>query len=215
MSERDRAIEILRQAREELVQRLCERIVHCEEEILEDATGYSFAGEIESLYDQLGNKLSNVNAMLSALQPGVDRGSFSVVTETHPMAAYETSFIQADTGDVSSATAARHFEAVHSAAERGSLDAFVRLAVCGEVDAATRMLATLLGIGEERARTLTGVFQERAAALPEIAQRTAALHRELQAGSAGGLQAWLNECFALQGAELTSIAQTLRERLQG
>lgn len=68
MQSRDRALEILRQARDHLVERMCERIVASEEAILEDASGYTFAGEIESLYDQLGGKLQHVTSMLSTLQ---------------------------------------------------------------------------------------------------------------------------------------------------
>ena len=104
MDNRDRALEILGRARDYLVERICERIVASEEIILEDATGYTFAGEIESLYDQLGGKLHNVTNMLSALQPAAYDSWAYLASEgvSHhavAIASAHAPIVQADTGE--------------------------------------------------------------------------------------------------------------------
>jgi len=68
MNDRTRAMEVLKQAREVLLSRLAERVLDNREDILDDAGGYSYCGAIESMHDQLGQRLSNVTAMLAHLQ---------------------------------------------------------------------------------------------------------------------------------------------------
>jgi hypothetical protein len=68
MNDRTRAIEILKQAREVLLARLAERVVDGDEDILDDAGGLNYSGAIESLHDQLGQRLGNVTALLAHLQ---------------------------------------------------------------------------------------------------------------------------------------------------
>jgi len=67
MDDRSRALEVLRQPRELLVDRLCQRIVDTQDEILDDALGQNYSHEIESLHDQLGLRLSHVNSLLANL----------------------------------------------------------------------------------------------------------------------------------------------------
>jgi hypothetical protein len=57
MNDRARALAILKQAREILMQRLTEQVLENEEEILNDARGESYMGEIDALYDQVGTPL--------------------------------------------------------------------------------------------------------------------------------------------------------------
>jgi hypothetical protein len=61
-------MEVLKQAREVLLSRLAERVLDNREDILDDAGGYSYCGAIESMHDQLGQRLANVTAMLAHLQ---------------------------------------------------------------------------------------------------------------------------------------------------
>lgn len=68
MNDRTRAMEVLRQARETLLSRLAERVLDNREDILDDAGGYSYCGAIESMHDQLGQRLANVTALLAHLQ---------------------------------------------------------------------------------------------------------------------------------------------------
>lgn len=75
MNDLTRAIEVLKQAREILTARLAERVVDGYEEILDDAAGLSFAGAIESVHDQLGQRLGNVTALLAHLQAFDEAGA--------------------------------------------------------------------------------------------------------------------------------------------
>lgn len=67
MNDRSLAIDILKDARDLLGQRLTERIIEARDEIAADASGASYLSEIETIYDQLGSRLAHVNAMLSNL----------------------------------------------------------------------------------------------------------------------------------------------------
>ena len=49
MSERGKALDVLRQARDLLAQRLTERVLEVEEGLLDDARGDSYLGDIESI----------------------------------------------------------------------------------------------------------------------------------------------------------------------
>lgn len=72
MNDRTRSIEILKQAREILLSRLAERVLDGREDILDDAAGFSYCGAIESLHDQLGQRLGNLTALLAHLQSADD-----------------------------------------------------------------------------------------------------------------------------------------------
>src|SRR5688500_6726237 len=67
MNERARALELLREARAILAQRLTEQVLAQAEDILADARGDSYMNEIESLYEQIGHKLAHLGQMLSHL----------------------------------------------------------------------------------------------------------------------------------------------------
>src|SRR5688500_19171117 len=94
MNDRARATEILRKARAILAERLTEKILEQRNELLDDAQGDSYMNEIESLYEQVGMKLSHVGQMLSNLPPDEpaaqthtaaaqhsDENTFTVATE--------------------------------------------------------------------------------------------------------------------------------------
>lgn len=72
MNDRQKAMEILKQAREALLARLAERVLEGREEILDDAAGYCYSSAIESLHDQIGQRLGNVTALLAHLQSSDD-----------------------------------------------------------------------------------------------------------------------------------------------
>lgn len=68
MNDRRRAIEILCEARDELSRRLVERVLHSAGELLDEARGDSYGGEIDSIHDQLASRLASINAMLIQIQ---------------------------------------------------------------------------------------------------------------------------------------------------
>src|SRR5262245_11333893 len=99
MNDRVRASEILRKARAILAERMMEKILEQREELLDDARGDSYMNEIESLYEQVGMKLSHVSQMLANLpaeeaQPQTHtaaaqhaaENTFTVATEPAPNA---------------------------------------------------------------------------------------------------------------------------------
>src|SRR3954447_22513114 len=99
MNETARALDILKEAKETLANRLTEKVLEQQDEILADARGDSYMNEIESLYEQVGLKLSHVNSMLSNLPalpsvphveaPAASPGSddiFTVATDPSPSA---------------------------------------------------------------------------------------------------------------------------------
>lgn len=103
MHDRLRAIEILREARELLIQQLSERIVGAEENVLDDARGQTYGGEIESLYEGLGLKLSNVTALLAALRFQHDEPLVSVGPDMVQVATqgHQAAYVQTDTNEFS------------------------------------------------------------------------------------------------------------------
>lgn len=102
MHDRLRAIGILREARDLLVEQLSERIVSAEENVLDDARGQTYGGEIESLYEGLGIKLSNVTAMLAALRFQHDEPMVSVGPDMVQVATqgHQAVYVQTDTNEI-------------------------------------------------------------------------------------------------------------------
>ena len=81
MNKRNQAIETLKAARDSLAEQLTERILECREEILDDAAGDSFMGEIEQIYEKFGNRLGHLNSLISSLPavvPGLPDKSVDV-----------------------------------------------------------------------------------------------------------------------------------------
>ena len=69
MNDRFRAMALLQEAREILSERLTKRVLELGGDLLDDARGESFAGEIDGLYEQIGLRLSQVNSLLAGLPP--------------------------------------------------------------------------------------------------------------------------------------------------
>src|SRR5687768_10693064 len=90
MSDRGRALEILREARDALAQRLTERILDAEEGLLDDARGDSYLGDIETIFDQFGTKLTHLNQLINNLPqeseaPAHGQAGFSAGDYVGPM----------------------------------------------------------------------------------------------------------------------------------
>lgn len=225
MNDRAHALAILRQARDILAHRLTERIVEMEEELLDDARGLTYFGEIETVYEQIAARLGHVNAMLSQLpaeevtsrasishqpihlEPAVSSERRGTLSEGE-LASCQGVLPQA--GDT--LTAPQEVTAWPTAV---TFESFARQVLCGELEWAGRSLAVLFAVDEQLGRRCAEAFHARLAEAPETMTRLLQLRRELQIGGINGPLRLLNECFSLQGLEAMSVLQTLRARLIG
>jgi hypothetical protein len=232
MTDRQRAHEILRQAKEALAQRLTELVLESADDILADARGDSYMNEIESLYEQAGMKLAHVSPMLANLpaelpppvepapQAGVsERGdTFTVATEPAPSA----DAVVADTtpalmGPVFVATPALPAPRSETYPETSpqTFQQFAERIQAGDLAGAGGVLASLLDLSKTRAVACAKTFARRLRSDPDFLRKVAQLRRELAAGSAQGAMALLVDCFGLTGVEALGVMNGLRRRLEG
>ncbi len=180
MNDRTRAISILRQAREILARRLTERIVDVEEELLDDARGLTYCGEIDNVYDQLAVRLSHVNSMLSNL-PAEEE-------QSRPALTYKAA---------ESANAADLLMAHHEATVMPTtvtFELFARQVFCDDLEWAGRSLAVLFGVDEALGRRCAFAFHAQVGALTRdddtagaTAARVAGRRNQRAARASGGV----------------------------
>ena len=238
MSERARAQGILRQAKETLIQRLTEYVLDHEEEILADARGDSYMGDIDTLYDQVGMRLSHVTQMLANLPPEVDPtggpnsantahgfpshhvdDTFTVATEPSPSAdAFVADTTPALPGPVFVATAAlpapRAKETDEEHLAPVSFVLFVTEIRQGDLPAAGRTLARLFEVDGTRGFRCASFFAERMERDANFLGRAMQLRTELQSEGHNGPLMLLYECFGLTGIESVAVLQALRRRME-
>lgn len=230
MNDRARAIAVLQQARELLLQRLTERIIEAREEILDDALGNSYSGEIETLHDQLGVRLSHLNSLLNSLPPVLEESSHQTMLElpllSAPPAAevviagaFEHSTVPGDEGYNPEHP---HSDAVGSAfasaPAEGSLhvshwmQGFVDQVLALELEQAGMTLASLLDLSLERARQCAARFHEWSQSQADFLERLQQLRAGLHTGPVNATLMLLWECFGLQGVESIAVLQVMRSR---
>ncbi len=234
MSDRTRAQAILRQAKEVLIQRLTEYVLDHEEEILADAKGDSYMGDIDTLYDQVGMRLSHVSQMLANLptqaepfhsttstgahhypQPGAD-DTFTVATGMNP---HEDAFV-ADTmpalpGPVFTAAVALPAPRVNDFEEGpASFVLFVSQIRQGNLAAAGQTLTRLFEIDASRGSRCAAYFAERMERDSNFLSRAMQLRTEIQGEGHNGPLVLLYECFGLTGIESVAVLQVLRRGLE-
>jgi hypothetical protein len=232
MHDRARAISLLQQARDILVERLTERVLECRDTILEDALGLSYSSEIDAIQDQIGQRLNHVNLLLNNLPP-VDEApppDDSVPLEPAPVLGYEPA-------ESESRQLAVHEAAVETSVEMDSETAtlaqssviyvapdgnsstvpnfqdFVKYALANDVDQAGRVLAGLLEVSAERGRECAQRFRDQLRERPQFLHKAMTLRQELASGSINGALILLWECFGLQGMESIAALQTLKARM--
>lgn len=216
MNLRARAIAVLQNARDILSQRLTDRIVDGEQEILADAESGSFVSEIEAIYEQLGARLAHVNTMLANLPPLDEPPAEAVPVET-----------------VFTDVAVYGGEAVGPAAPAGPLalpapgsspprprptanfQSFAAQIQAGDVEAAGAALAELFDLDAARSRQCAETFAARLAADPELFFKAMRLRLEMAGGSVDAALLLLAECFGLAGIESLGVYQVLYARMTG
>jgi hypothetical protein len=231
MNDRARAAEILREARAILAERLMDKIVEQREELLDDARGDSYMNEIESLYEQVGMKLSHVSQMLSNLpaeeqpQPqtftaAAQHGStntFTVATEPAPNAdAMTQDTMPALMGPVFVATpglpAPKASETVKNRATHSALQAFAAQIQAGDLLAAGRTLATLFDVEEPRAIACASTFAQRVRSEAAFYRKVMELRSELHNATTQRALVLLLDCFGLSRGESAEILRNLHRR---
>ena len=232
MTNRARAAEILREARAILSERLTEKVLEQGEDLLADARGDSYMNEIESLYEQVGHKLSHVSQMLSnlpaeeptpqahtaAAQHSPDN-TFTV--EVGPPPTSEL-FVQ----DTIPALLGPHFVAtpalpapkpqtINPAKERAinsGLQAFAALIQAGDLLAAGRALAALFELEEPRAIACAATFAQRVRHESAFFRKVMELRQELHNSNPQRALLLLFDCFGLARGEAAEVLRNLQRR---
>lgn len=239
MNDRARALETLRKARAILAERLTERVNEQFEELLDDARGDSYMNEIESLYDELGTKLSHVSQMLSNLpadEPAAPptqthtaaaqhspENTFTVATEPAPNFDGVTQYMAmpAIAGPTYIAMPAlpapKPEEPPKHRATNSALQAFAAQIQAGDLLAAGRTLATLFDVEEPRAIACAATFAQRVRSEAAFFRKVMELRYELHSANSQRALLLLLDCFGLSRGESAEIVRNLhrRKRLSG
>jgi hypothetical protein len=195
-------------------------------------------GDIDTLYDQIGMRLSHVTQMLAnlpvepepvstrttststhAFQPVMPDDTFTVATEPSPSAdAFVADTTPALPGPVFVATAAlpaprpKELEGEHHAPV--SFVLFVTEIRQGDLPAAGKTLSRLFEVDIKRGFRCASFFAERMERDANFLSRAMQLRTELQGEGHNGPLMLLYECFGLTGIESVSVLQALRRRLE-
>jgi hypothetical protein len=229
MNERAHALEVLREAKAILAERLTEIVVEQAEEILADARGDSYMNEIESLYEQVGLKLSHVSQMLSnlpapepepysataAAQHAPDE-TFQLATEAPGDDVFVAETMPALTGPLYVATPAlpapRTSETKHDRATTSALQAFAAQIRAGDLLAAGRSLAALFDLDESRAIACAATFAQRARTEAGFFRTVNELRAEVHSNNPQRALLLLLDCFGLARAESAEVLRTIQRR---
>jgi len=233
MNDRVRASEILREARALLAERLMEQIVQQRDELLDDARGDSYMNEIESLYEQVGMKLSHVSQMLANLpaeetQPQTHTvtaqhsadNTFTVATEPAPNAdAIVQDTTPALIGPLFVATpalpapkTAQTAQPTKNRATNSALQAFAAQIQAGDLLAAGRTLAALFEVEEPRAIACAATFAQRVRSEAAFFRKVMELRSELFSGNPQRALLLLFDCFGLSRGESAEVLRNLQRR---
>ncbi|MCI0358855.1 MAG: hypothetical protein L0211_10275 [Planctomycetaceae bacterium] len=232
MTDRQRAQEVLRQAREILAERLTELVLAQGEEILADARGESYMNEIESLYEQVGMKLAHLGQIISHLpaepiEPVATTAAahhtpdetFSLATEPTPSAdAVTEDTLPAIEGPVYVAAPALPppggAPSSRARATQLSLQAFAAQIQTGDLLSAGRTLGALFELDEPRAVACAATFAQRVRSDAGFFRRVMQLRSQVQAGDEQRVRALLGDCFGFSRLEAQEVLTVLRRRLR-
>src|SRR5437762_3741399 len=230
MNDRLRATEVLRNARNILAERLTELVLEQHDALLDDARGDSYMNEIESLYEQIGVKLSHVGQMLSNLpveEPPAQRhtaaaqhsaeNTFTVATEPAPnFDAVTHDTIPALVGPLFVATPAlpapKTSEPIKHRATNSALQAFAAQIQAGDLLAAGRTLAMLFDVEEPRAIACAATFAQRVRNEAAFFRKVMELRGELHSANPQRALLLLLDCFGLSRGESAEILRNLHRR---
>src|SRR4029453_461357 len=230
MNDRSRATEILREARAVLAERLTEKVLEQAEEILADARGDSYMNDIETLYEEVGLKLSHVSQMLSSL-PQPEPASHTETaaaqhapSDTFTVATQNSQFAEGFVQDTTPALVGPHYVATPALpapkptdpatdrAPTSALQAFAAQTQAGDLLAAGRTLATLFELEESRAVACAATFSKRVRHEAAFYRKVMELRTELFSGNPQRAHLLLLDCFGLSRGESAEVLRNLQRR---
>lgn len=230
MNDRSRATEILREARAVLAERLTEKVLEQAEEILADARGDSYMNDIETLYEEVGLKLSHVSQMLSSL-PQPEPASHTETaaaqhapSDTFTVATQSSQFAEGFVQDTTPALVGPHYVATPALpapkpkdpatdrATTSALQAFAAQTQAGDLLAAGRTLATLFELEESRAVACAATFSKRVRHEAAFYRKVMELRTELFSGNPQRAHLLLLDCFGLSRGESAEVLRNLQRR---
>jgi len=229
MNDRTRALDVLREAKAILADRLTEKVLEQAEEILADARGDSYMNEIESLYEQVGLKLTHVSQMLSnlpapeqephstttAAQHGPET-TFQWETESPGEDVFVAETMPALTGPLYVATPAlpapKTSDSKKDRATTSALQAFAAQIQAGDLLAAGRTLAGLFDLEESRAIACAATFAQRARTEAGFLRKVMELRAEMQGNNRERALLLLLDCFGLSRDESADVFRTIQRR---
>lgn len=228
-SDYDRAQNILSRARSIMTQRLIERVLECEEGILDDAQGDSFHGEIEQLFEQFGTRLSQLQTVMSHMTPP-EHAPVATTADDEDEPDEVPSVRKVDprleTQRVSTEDLRHRPLALPAPTEDGpaaeeavppegelTFRDFLQTISSRDTEQGGHVLSELFDLSEVRGRQCAQHFLQQYEAQPEFLLRAMRLRRELRVGTANSVLLLLWECFGLQGVESLTVMRRLQDRV--
>lgn len=229
MNRPSQAISILEQARDILMARLVERVIENREEILEDARGESYLGEIEALHEQIGARLAHLTQILASLPPHScevaspgfgDEDGWSPAQS--PAVEVDLAFASGSPGAASEfvglswqAASGRLHEPNVSRSALLSLQAVSARVQTGELETAGRILAALFELSPDRSGRCVEFFAGKAAADAACVSRMASLRHLLETADSQSVTEILQDCFGFSESETRKALELLSGRRSG
>jgi hypothetical protein len=206
-------VRLLTQARDLLAQRLTSAILDLGDDLLEDARGESFSGEIDTLHEQIGTRLGQVNGMLAALSASddADDDPSRPITQTGSLQTPE-----APDGTSTGENTPRAIEMEGGLlTSRGKFPPstyplFVQDIVRRDLVAAARRLAEVLGTTPAQAEVYATRFRDQLDRDPAFLAKVHSLRQALQTERYNQARLLLRECFGLQGEECEAAMELLK-----
>jgi hypothetical protein len=221
MNDRSLAISVLQKARDALSERLTQRVIESRDDIAADAEGESYLSEIEAIYEQIGGRLSHLNAMLSNLPPTAAPSAADPTASEVIYADLATAYPGGLELEPAPGTrllglpAPAHAEDSTDRRAAVTLQNIVRHVQAADLATASALICELFDIKPSQARRAAQAFTRQIAEQPELARRIEELGGELEAANEYSTATLLGECFAFQAIDALSFVRTLKERSSG
>lgn len=204
---------LLTQARDLLAQRLTNAILELGDDLLEDARGESFSGEIDTLHERIGTRLSQVNVMLAGLSAPDELDGEISRRLTGPVQAgslqpecpaEDTAVVQHVAGGSLS---------IDGKFSTSTYPLFVQDIVRRDLVAAGRRLAEVLETTSHQAEVYATRFRDQLDRDPAFLAKVHRLRKALQGEDHPQARLLLGECFDLQGMECQAAMPVLKSWL--